>query len=366
MAAIDAASLHALDDYFQSTPIGSIERAIGNNLYGINHRQVAGMVPMNKDAYGLTFFVRPQLNLQSNNIRNNRLLYPLLTENETSLQRFARCSLDPRLLHGYGGTNNSVAALKCPIVDNEQAFMPILTNNLNSISGWPDIVSPTFSSKPGLLNEVYSQVDGTTKNYEAFDITASFRNTKGDPIVYAFYIWLHYQSSVFVGDMVPYPDFITENEIDYNTRIYRLVLDSEKLYVKKIAACGAAFPMSVPTGSFFDYSSEKPYNDQNKDISVMFRCMGAIYQDDILIKEFNDTVCVFNPAMTNKRRDQDMVQVKQNLVGYFNNRGYARINPNNYQLEWWVPRALFQARVDAFLQTNLGDTAAMDANETGD
>ena len=94
---INPINAYTLDDYFQSTPVGSVDRAIGNNLYGINHRQVAGMVPINKDLYGLTFFVRPQLNLHSNNVRNLRLLYPLLNKNTNSIQRFTRCTLDPRL-----------------------------------------------------------------------------------------------------------------------------------------------------------------------------------------------------------------------------------------------------------------------------
>ena len=65
----------SLDDYFQSTPIGSVDKAIGNNLFGINHRQIPGLVPSNKDIYGFTFFTRPQLNLQTDNIRNERRFY---------------------------------------------------------------------------------------------------------------------------------------------------------------------------------------------------------------------------------------------------------------------------------------------------
>jgi hypothetical protein len=45
------------------------------------------------------------------------------------------------------------------------------------------------------------------------------RNTRGDPIVYLFYVWAFYQSLVFQGLMVPYPDYIVHNRLDYNTRI---------------------------------------------------------------------------------------------------------------------------------------------------
>jgi hypothetical protein len=367
---------YSLDDYFQTTPIGSLDKAIGNNLYGINHRQVANMVPSNKDTYGLTFFVRPQLNMQKDNIRNVRMFSPLLTTEDMSIQNFVKCTLDPRLIHGYSikGSHpkaTTILPATCSIVDNLNAFIPILTNNLNSISGWPDMAISPYTSKTGLYGESYSLVDSTSYKYETFSLDANFRNTKGDPIVYMFYVWLRYMTQVFEGNLVPYLDFISENEIDYNTRIYRLVLDQHKKYVTKIAATGAAFPISLPTGSFFDFNNEKPYNDQNKDISIRFQCMGVDYQDDILIKEFNDTVAIFNPNMgdsaklnpmsmydesksTNSSpRDLYMVKVNRNILHLFNNRGYPRINTSTYELEWYVDMNLWKTRTKAFLDMNI-------------
>lgn len=358
---------YSLDDYFQNTPIGSLDKAIGNNLYGINHRQIPGLVPSNKDSYGLTFFVRPQLNLQSDNVRNDRRFSPLLTDNALTIQRYIRTMLDPRLVEGYTFNTNKIPGIPSPLLDNNMAFIPILTNNLNTISGWPDLTAPTHEYSPGLYNEGYSLVDGMTRNYSTFDIDASFRNTKGDPILYMFYIWLHYSSLVFEGKFVPYVDFITENEIDYNTRIYRLVLDPQKETVRKIAACGAAFPISVPTGSFFDFNNERPYNDQNKDITIRFRCMGAEFFDDILIKEFNDTVVIFNPDMSDRHRENGMVKVSKNLISMFNNRGYPRINPQTNELEWWVYGSQFNARTSAFLRNNfVENTETQDQQFTGD
>ncbi len=344
---------HSLDDYFQTTPIGSVEKAISNNLYGINHRQIKGLVSSNKDVYGYTFFVRPQLNLQTENVRNERRFYSLLSKLDTSIQRFVRTTLDPRLMTGYKFADNSIPAISCPLVDINQAFIPILSNSLISISGWPDIIAPTHTSKPGLYNEVYSQVDGLSRYYETFDLTASFRNSRGDPILYLFYIWLHYSSLVFEGYLVPYIDFITENEIDYMSRIYRLVLDKEKRIVTKIAATGVAFPISVPTGSFFDYNEDKPYNDQNNEISIRFKCLGVNYQDDILIREFNATSIIHNLAMKDGIRESAMVKISQINLGLFNNRGYPRINPDSYELEWWVEKNYYINRTNSLINNGL-------------
>lgn len=348
---------HSLDDYFQSTPIGSIDKAIGNNLYGINHRQTPNAVPSNRDMYGLTFFVRPQLNMQMENIRNVRIFSPLTTTNTRSIQQFVKCTLDPRLISGYSfRTIAKIIALSCPLVDNSNPFIPVLTNNLKSISGWPDVTAPVRSSKPGLYNESQSIVDGISKNYETFNIDATFRNTRGDPVLYMFYVWLHYMTNVFEGKLVPYLDFISENEIDYNTRIYRLVLDKDRNKVTKIAATGACFPISVPTGSFFDFNDERPFNDQNKDITIRFQCNGVDYQDDVTVKEFNQTVVIFNTNMDDKNRENTMIPVSKSLLPMFNNRGYPRINPQTYELEWWVDRNMFNIRSNAFLQTNLDIT----------
>lgn len=349
---------HSLDDYFQTTPLGSLDKAIGNNLFGFNHRQIPAVIPSNKDLYGLTFFVKPQLNLQRDNIRNLRKFAPLLAADSLTIQNFIKCTLDPRLMTGYtvqinGRTTASSPPIKCPLVDSMNSFIPVLTNNLNSISGWPDIIAPVRDSKPGLYGEVQSMVDGVTDFRGVFDLDVTFRNTKGDVILYMFYIWLHYSSAVFEGKLVPYPDFITEREIDYNTRVYRLVLDKHREKVVKIAATGACFPISVPTGSFFDFSTEKPYNDQNKDITIRLRCNGVDYQDDILIHEFNQTVIIFNPDMDDGPRENIMIKVPKTIMELFNHRGYPRINPDTNELEWWVSRELYDRKTLSFLNTNL-------------
>lgn len=344
----------SLDDLSQNSAIGSLSNAITNNIYGFNHRQTPAAIPINKDHYGFTFFTRPQLNMQTSNIRNLRILMPLVTAGEISYQRAIRCLLDPRLLAQYGNNEDDDRVdrnMQCPIVDNKQAFFPLLTNHLISISGWQDITTPTFSAKEGLYKDGYSMVDGITTNYTTYDITATFRNSRGDPITMMFYYWTHYASAVFEGTLMPYLDMITQNEIDYNTRIYRIVLDSSKKYVQRLAATGASFPIAVPIGGIFDYSNEKPYNDVNSEIAIPFRCMGAIYNDEILIWSFNKTVTTFNKDMTDGLRESRMVLLEDpQYMEIFNNRGYPRIDPKTYAFEWWVPRTTWDSRLEAFAQ----------------
>lgn len=332
-----------IETIFKSTSIGSIDSAIGNSIYGINHRQMPGVVPINRDFYGLTFFTKPELNLTSGNIRMLRKLIPLLTNVQNSIPRIIRCTLDPEI-------HRSPEYISTPLVDSQQAFIPMLTNNLISMSGWPDIIAPTMTSQEGLYKEAWSMVDGVTDIYSTYDIQANFRNIDGDPISSLFATWIIYASAVYIGDMVPYPIKIIQNEIDYQTRIYRLVLDSSKTYVRKIGACGASFPLSIPMGSYFNFESDRPVNNSNDQISIPFRCIGAIYNDDILVSEFNKVVGKFNSGMVENKFSTSMganntitttnpthTKITMDKLVLFNNRGYPRINPFTYELEWWVP-----------------------------
>ena len=105
---------------FENLPLGSVSKAIADNLYGINCRQTGNAVPMAKDMYGFTFFTRPQLNLTRLNITNHRRFYSLLNQNPASYQVYTRLMLDPKLSH--------VGGLTSPLVDPFNAFIPILTN----------------------------------------------------------------------------------------------------------------------------------------------------------------------------------------------------------------------------------------------
>ena len=350
------------NEVFQSSAIGSLTDAIGNSIYGINHRQTPGAIPLNKDYHGLTFFTRPELNLSTLNIRGLRQLVPLLTTEDASIPRIIRCLLDPACVDENGND------IYCSLVDEQQAFIPMLTNHLISISGWPDVNAPTMTSTPGVYQEAFSMVDGVVDNYTTYDITASFRNIPGDPITALFLAWVRYASNVYQGVIAPYPEKIIENEVDYQTRIYRLILDHNKRFVKKIAACGAAFPISSPIGAAFNHEGGSPISDVNHQISIPFRCIGAMYQDDILMSEFNQITAQFNPAMDQDAttienaltaiyanaqtttvtpaslanavaavsKGNSYVKIPLNALALFNNRGYPHINMNTYELGWYI------------------------------
>lgn len=341
----------SLDEFFSSSPIGSLDKAIGNNIYGINHQQTHGAVPSSKDAYGFTFIVRPQLNLQTDNIRNIRQFYGMLTNESLTIQHTTRCLLDPRIMAGYSTSKFTVPPLQSSIVDNENAFFAILANNIQSVSGWPDSTMPTWSSKPGLFKEVYSLPDGLVRNFGQFTLDCTFRNTVGSPIIYMMHIWQLYMQYVKLGTIVPYHDYNCTTTLDFNTRIYRLTLDQQKNTVTGLYATGWAYPISNSVGQFADFNKETPYNEQIKDITVRFQCHGFELLDDILVYEFNQTVAIFKRAMRDAVREQHMVKLTKLEKMYLKYRGYPRINPQTYELEWWVPKDLYAVYIGTVVRT---------------
>lgn len=329
----------ALDDVFARSGTGQLSTAMFDTIFGLNHRSQPNNVPINKDYYGLTFFTRPNMNMTAQNLRQSRLFTPMITTNSNSLPRWVRAALD---------TDAGLRGHDTKLVDNQQAFIPILTNQLENIAGWPDVTLPTFTSKPGLYQEEFGYADGTTKNFKSYDIRANFRNIQGDPITALFLSWVHYASLVSEGILVPYPPYILNNTVDYNTRIYRLVLDPSRMYVQKIAACGAAFPLDSPIGNAFNFDLDGPINQGNNKISISFRCFGAMYNDPILFYEFNQTVVNANKDMggTNDDRAKRLHKLQPGEFNLFNHRGYPYIDVDTGELQWWIKLAEYDAVIN--------------------
>jgi hypothetical protein len=74
---------------------------------------------------------------------------------------------------------------------------------------------------------------------------------------------------------------------------------------------------------------------------------GAMYQDDILVHEFNLTTQLFNTSLIDGVREQHYKKLTGEEFMLFNMRGYPRINPSTYELEWWVSKEEYNYRLPA-------------------
>lgn len=314
------------------TGLGNRDEVIFNEFYGINHRSTNPMIPMNSDDQGIVFFTRPTLNLCNANLTRVRALSPLMTNEQRSYQSAIRAYLDP--LAGF--LQQGPGYHRSALVDPQSPFIPLMSNLLTSLTGWPDISVGTYESNEGVHKERWAMIDDTTRLYGTYDLTATFRNIQGDPITLLIYTWILYASEVYLGNILPYPRAIQEDEIDYQTRIYRFLLDPSKRFIQKTAIANACFPYATSIGTQFEYSREAKYQTNNKTVSVPFKVVGIEYNDPIHFKEFNALSIMFNPDLGDSSRNVKMKKLQHHEMQFFNYYGYPLVNLSTSELEWWV------------------------------
>lgn len=330
-------------------------KALSSLFTGFDHRHAGSFYQRDYDHQGLVFFTRPRMNLSYNNLVNDRHMLPLATTRGDSIYRAIRTMLDPRI-HDYQNGEGAVSDL----FDHRQAFIPILSNLCLNLSGFPDVTLETYDSPEGMRKESWSMVDDIADINNTFDITANFANIPGDPITTFFHMWTRYMANVYTDQMVPYPDMVMENEIDYQTRIYRIRLDKSKRFVKKIGCANVAFPVAAPLGVSFNYDRQQPFDEDNQQVSIPFRCVGAEYNDPILVREFNLTVELFNRSMRDGSREYVYHPLTPAEAELFNFEGYPRINETTLELQWWVSRQEYNRVMEDYQwQTTINDIGSV-------
>lgn len=345
LAGKEEAMSNIVEQVFLQSGYGSVKAGITRGLWGINFAGGSNNMPINRSTYGLTFFTKPMMNMTTANLSNDRIMAKLLNPDENSVHRLIRASLDTQSF--------AMERWDSPFVNPRSPFIPILSNNLLSMSGWPDLDSQTYTSSSGNWREEVSFVDGIIKDFRAWDATCSFKNIDGNIITDLFFYWCIYMAAVSaVGNLAPYPVLNLNHEIDYNTAIYRINLDSNWRKLTGIART-IAFPITCPKGSEFNFERDRTFNTDNDQVSISFRCHGAEYNDDILIREFNRAVELTDPDFTPDKRPAKYVQIPHSLYRIFNGLAQPCIDEDTYELEWWVPYETYQEYSPLFTNGNL-------------
>jgi hypothetical protein len=324
--------------------------AHAESMAGINVHGYGSTVPQNTDNQGLVLFTRPMMNLSYDNLSSIRELTPLLTARRDTYQYYIRELLDSERDRQLKVSTDEQKRLNAdygesPFLDRRMPFIPILTNHLKTMTGWPDWVMGTYTSNQGIRQEEFSFANGPKKIYNTWSATCNFRNVQGDPITALFGVWHFYMGAVFDGTMVPYPIAIAKNYVDYNTAIWRLMLNEDRTMVTGIART-IAFPTTVPKGARYNYDNVQARTGEHDEISINFQCMGAEYDDPILFEEFNRTVAYFNPGMQDGLRERDYQKLTVDEYNrYLKYSGYPHIDPLTQQLTWWVEKDKYRRLV---------------------
>ncbi len=325
-----------INDIVKGTEVVPLDRSISNILYGLNNTTNMPVLQSNEDLSGFTFFVRPQLNLHTINIRTIADYYELMNKDKLSADRYVRLLLDPSLAVDNKEPLYPNEYLTSPLVDNQNPFIPVLSNTLTTLTGWPDTTLNVYSSNAGLMKEQLSMVDSAYEIFDTGTLSASFRNFAGEPMTKLFKTWVTYMSHVFRGELNPYPAFLSEFERDSDSRIYRLVTDVSGRKVKRIAATGVCYPTTFPDGKFFDINREVPLTAQTSELNINFQRDGILYNTANLVYEFNMTVVQFNKSV-GKYLDGDrslMEEIPYDILNMLGFRGVPIIDMDSYEIKW--------------------------------
>lgn len=319
-----------IDNIARSIGAGAEHSRYSEVFYGLNRLPNLPGLPSHREMQGLVLFTRPHLNLSYDNISSVRTLSHLLTQDPNSYQYAVRMLLDHM--------TQQRSPVKTPLVDQYFPYLTLLSNNCITMSPPPDIGINLYSSPEGMMKEVWIMNDSISEHNGRFDLTCTFNNMKGNAMILLFHTWLIYIGQIRVGPMRPHQIQVEMDEMDYFTRIERLKLDISGRYVEQWFHTGAAVPTNISIGSGFSYNRLEPMELENKEISVQFACVGAVYNDPIQLFEFNIRVQRWNPRMNPQVRNSYYVKIPHSYVAATNYYGYPWINLATQELEWWIDK----------------------------
>lgn len=267
------------------------DSALTDLLHGPSTRNTGLPAAAIQDNQGLTFCSRPMCNLHPDNVGASSILEYLGDSDPYSIGSAIRQYMSTQKL------NDKYNIPPSELVDKEGAFIDIMGNTLENLTGFPDHLATIFTSDEGAAKETYSWVDSRPEINGNFSLSATFHNVEGDIVTKLATALHYYAGNMAYGSMTRFPLFIATNIIDYQISFYRIILDRTRTKVVKIAKTGPAIIESPGDGSGFNLVSESVLNQENAKITLPVKFDTIRYNDPKIVDDFNRLVKFHNPSM---------------------------------------------------------------------
>jgi len=267
----------------------AIFNSAGSSKHSSLIQMLSGVVSKNSIANpaltdnGYVFFGRPKLNLQSSSVKQDRIMASLNTLASSSLAFAIRCYLDPIFAKRSDITKIAENSL---LYSSKVPYIPILTNSLETLSGWSDPTMEVDTTEGGFHSENITIAKGHDDLNKTITLSAVFNETMGFPITNLFMLWFRWIHLSTRGVIQPYNKYIEEYKISYSCPIYRFRLDTSGRYISFWAKGTGCFPTTYPMSSIMEFNraeSRKLHDKCNVSMTVNF----SEYMDIIILKEFN-------------------------------------------------------------------------------
>ena len=264
-----------IDAMYRASGLGGADSSTFNVFNGLNMLRGIPDLPQKRDRQPINFWTRPTMNLTHNNIRGIRRMSYLMNTDPNSLGNALRCLLMPLSYDPFKRARSK-------IVDDNNVFMPLMTNTCLSLSGWPDEELEVQSTAQGIQKEQVSWADGKTGIKNAFSLTGTFQSLHSNPVMALLAVWIEYAARVYEGTMQPFHVMESNSMIDYVSRIYSVKLDDSGLFVRGLAMTGASFPTMNPIGADMNTDGSKHFSSENDVVSLTFHCDGCYYSGSLI------------------------------------------------------------------------------------
>lgn len=306
------------------------------------------MMPLADNTIGLALVTRPQLNLTDDNISRSEKLVSLFGAGQYSMSGYIRGMLDERWAAG----NPNVA------LDNNMPFITCLTEYLKTSTGFGDLQIQIDTSEPGLRQQVYQRVASKLEDNSAFSINQTYFNPKPNVLQGLFQIWEDYISEVTSGDrqVSPRDWYLMANRIDYDCRIYHLIMNKDTEYLEHIFATVQSIPVTYPAGAManIDNTSGSLRGEGQDDFSIQFASVGMRFDEWGLIQSFNEHSFLYNPRLRPQVRNSFYRELNPTEYIPYSYGAYPLLLPRQAEvkgengqtalrtgikLTWWVPKS---------------------------
>ena len=341
--------------------LGLAAQRMTNPYMGFNHMMASNPTPVNREYGGVTFVTRPDFNLCFDNIANSRKMSNMASQPRSSLDYSILAALDPDFELGFPDppivNGRRVNRLGTPFLseimfDNLQAFIPLLSTQLLSLSGMPDQSVDNWMSNEGIMREQWGMVDSTHEVNNQYSMSMSLNNPFGNPVMRMMGIWLEFMSGIKMGKFKPKMRNSIQRRIDYQSRAYGLRYDALGNITRFWTAC-VGWPMNDNAGQMANVDNSKPQMQDDTTINVNWQFIGARFDDPLYMEMFNSTVAMFNPDMLPEPGSvasgnyvpigaDQLVPIAPQLLPLFNYYGYPHIDSLRRKLTWYVYQSDYQ------------------------
>lgn len=305
---------------------------------------------INRMYRGMTFITRPKLNLSTRSLRQDPTMQMLDTTNPYSFQMAIRGLLDTKFCRDHPDM-----VFACPYINTKSPFNIPMMNSLTAISGWPDTVIETFTTRGGYFSEDQTIAVGSTDGRQTTNLTLSCRDYQGGFVMAMIFYYLrslYLQSS---GLTTVYTEDIDKFRLNYTFSIYRFLLDPYRKSIPYWAKATGCFISGMPTGDLFNFSIDDEYIPTAREFSFPVVANRIEYMNPQILTDFVTLAARYGGSQFKTRSlggalDDGYVEVPYRSDMNFIGMPTIDLRKGNNDFVWIAPYSETQSTLEGAIQ----------------